>query len=150
MPEIRVSIFINASQKQVFDIARNIEIHELSVAQTNETAIAGKTSGLLGFGEQVTWRAKHFGIYQNLTSKITEYDSPNYFVDEMVDGAFKSFKHLHQFKKSEKGILMIDVFEYQSPFGVLGKFADWLFLEKYMTRFLHKRGVVIKEHAESL
>lgn len=148
MPKIRISISINADQQKAFDLARSIEIHKKSTVRTNETVIAGKATGLLGLGESVTWRAKHFGIYQNLTSKITEYDSPNYFVDEMVKGAFKSFKHLHQFKKVENRTLMIDVFEYESPFGILGKLADWLILKRYMTNFLYQRGLVIKKCAE--
>lgn len=148
MPKIRISISINASPKEVFDLARDVEVHKKSAIRTNEKVIAGRTVGLLDLGDSVTWRAKHFGIYQNLTSKITEYDSPNYFVDEMVNGAFKSFRHLHQFKKTKNGTLMIDVFEYQSPYGILGKFADWLFLKMYMTNFLHQRGLIIKECAE--
>jgi len=40
-------------------------------------------SGLIGMNDSVTWRAKHFGVYQKSTSKITEFERPNYFVDEM-------------------------------------------------------------------
>ncbi|MFT5884476.1 MAG: ligand-binding SRPBCC domain-containing protein [Arcticibacterium sp.] len=94
----------------------------------------------MGLGESVTWRAKHFGVYQNLTSKITEFKEPDYFVDEMLSGAFKSFKHEHHFKKTEGGTLMIDIFEYQSPFGFLGKLVDNLFLEKYMSDFNRRRS----------
>lgn len=97
----------------------------------------------------MTWRAKHFGIYQNLTSKITEFDSPNYFADEMVSGAFSRFKHEHHFTDFNGGTMMTDFFDYQSPFGILGKLADSLFLKKYMTNLLIKRNRIIKEFAES-
>jgi ligand-binding SRPBCC domain-containing protein len=49
----------------------------------------------------VTWRAKHFGIYQKLTSKITEFDQPNYFADVMISGALREFKHGHYFAESD-------------------------------------------------
>ncbi len=88
MPRIEIEIVINAKIVTVFDLARSIDLHKISTEKTNEIAIAGKTSGLIGANESVTWRAKHFGIYQNLTSKITEFDRPNYFADEMVKGAF--------------------------------------------------------------
>lgn len=114
-----------------------------------EEAIAGVTTGLISLGDSVTWRAKHFGIYQNLTSKITAFNAPSYFVDEMVKGAFKRFKHEHIFEERDGGTLMIDVFDYDSPLGILGKIADALFLEKYMTRLLTKRNDMIKEFAES-
>jgi len=67
----------------------------------------------------------------------------------MIKGAFKAFKHEHHFLE-ENGITeMIDVFDYKSPFGFLGKFADKLFLQKYMTNLLEKRNESIKAYAES-
>ena len=99
--------------------------------------------------ESVTWRAKHFGIYQKLTSKITEFDRPNYFVDEMQKGAFKEFKHEHHFVEFNGGTLMTDIFNYKSPFGIFGKLADKLFLEKYMTELLVERNRIVKEFSES-
>ena len=149
MPKIELQTEIKAEKKIVFDLSRSIDLHQLSTAKTEEQAIAGKTSGLIGLDESVTWRAKHFGIYQNLTSKITEFESPNYFVDEMLKGAFKSFKHEHHFTEIKGGTVMKDIFVYTSPFGILGKLADTLFLEKYMTDLLLERNRVIKEVAES-
>lgn len=93
MTTIHLETNINAHVEQVFDLSRSIDLHLESTAKTNERAIAGVTSGLIEYGETVTWRAKHFGVYQNFTSKITQYDYPNSFTDEMQKGAFKSFKH---------------------------------------------------------
>ncbi|MBA6154895.1 SRPBCC family protein [Gelidibacter maritimus] len=149
MPKIELKTEIKAERKVVFDLSRSIDLHKISTEQTNEKAIAGKTSGLIGMNESVTWRAKHFGIYQNLTSKITEFDRPNYFADEMVKGAFKEFKHEHYFAESNGGTLMTDIFDYKSPFGILGKLADKMFLEKYMTELLTERNRIVKEFAES-
>lgn len=98
----------------------------------------------------MTWEAKHFGITQQLTSKITEFDSPNYFVDEMVSGAFKSFKHEHRFQQENKTTLMIDKFYFQSPFGLLGKLANILFLKRYMINLLVTRNAFLKQKAEEL
>lgn len=149
MPRIVLKTEIKADTKLVFDLSRSIDLHKISTEQTNEEAIAGKTSGLIGMNESVTWRAKHFGMFQELTSKITEFEKPNYFVDEMQEGAFKEFKHEHHFAELNGGTLMTDVFEYQSPFGFLGKLADRLFLKKYMTQLLKERNRVVKEFAES-
>ncbi|RCS28228.1 cell division protein [Polaribacter sp. WD7] len=149
MPRIELKTEIKADRNIVFDLSRSIDLHKISTEQTNEEAIAGKTSGLIGMNESVTWRAKHFGIYQKLTSKITEYDRPNYFADEMVKGAFAEFKHEHHFAESNGGTLMTDFFDYKSPFGILGKLADKLFLKKYMTELLTERNRIVKEFAES-
>ena len=149
MPKIELKTEINADKRIVFDLSRSIDLHKISTEQTNEEAIAGKMSGLIGMDESVTWRAKHFGIYQNLTSKITRYDRPNYFVDEMQKGAFKEFRHKHHFTESNGVTLMTDIFDYKWPLGFLGKLADKLFLKNYMSKLLKERNRIVKEFAES-
>ncbi len=135
MPIIVLETVINAKREIVFDLSRSVDLHLLSTQKTNEKAIAGKTSGLMEMNETVTWRAKHLGIYQNLTTKITAFEKPTFFADEMVNGAFKSFKHEHYFEDFQDGTLMKDNFEYKSPFGILGKLADFIFLKNYMKSF---------------
>lgn len=151
MPRIELTTLIKANREIVFDLSRSIDLHKISTQHTNEEAVAGKTNGLIQLGESVTWRAKHFGVYQRLTSKITEFSSPEYFVDEMVSGAFKCFRHEHKFQQGDsvEETIMVDVFDYESPFGLLGRLADKLFLEEYMTNLLELRNQTIKEFAES-
>lgn len=148
MPKIQLTTHINAPIEKVFDLARSIDLHIESTKHTGEQAIAGRTSGLIGLGETVTWRAKHFGIWQTLTSKITEFDRPHFFVDEMVNGAFKSIRHEHHFTKVDDYTLMKDVFVFESPLGMLGKLFNRLVLTRYMTKLLEERNIVIKKTAE--
>lgn len=136
MPTIRIETYIKAEKAIVFDLSRSIDLHKFSTQHTNEEAIAGVTSGLMGLNETVTWKAKHFGIYQKLSTKITEFDRPNSFVDEMQKGIFKDFRHEHIFEENVEGTLMIDIFDYKSPCGIFGSLADYLFLENYMKNFL--------------
>jgi ligand-binding SRPBCC domain-containing protein len=133
MPLIRLFTEINAPIERVFDLARSIDVHKNSTKHTNETAIAGKTSGLIELHDTVTWRAKHLGFYQTLTSKITQYNRPYFFEDCMLEGIFKGFQHQHIFEKIG---------------DIIGKEADKLFLENYMRNLLIKRNQVIKEIAE--
>lgn len=149
MPRIILQTQIKANKELIFDLSRSIDLHMISTKHTNEQVVAGKMSGLIGMNESVTWRAKHFGIFQKLSSKITEFDRPNYFVDEMQKGAFKKFKHEHLFKDINDETLMTDVFDYQSPLGIIGALADKLFLKKYVTKLLLERNKVLKEYAES-
>ncbi|WEK17431.1 MAG: SRPBCC family protein [Candidatus Pedobacter colombiensis] len=148
MTVIKLQTYINADQQIVFDLSRNIDLHQISTKQTNEKAVAGRCSGLIELNETVTWQARHFGITQKLTSKITEFNNGNYFVDEMVKGIFKSIRHEHHFAKEGDGTLMTDVFNYVSPLGLLGKIADIIFLSDYLKNLLIKRNSVIKEYAE--
>ncbi|WP_409299264.1 SRPBCC family protein [Peribacillus sp. SCS-26] len=141
-------MFIKAPIQVCFDLSRSIDIHMESTAYTNERAVKGRTSGLIELGETVTWEATHFGIRQQLTSIITEFDPPNSFVDEMVSGAFKRFRHEHTFELVDDGTLMTDKFDYTSPFGPLGRLADLMFLRSYMERLLLRRNEYIKRNAE--
>jgi ligand-binding SRPBCC domain-containing protein len=148
MPVIRLQTVINAPVEVVFDLSRSIDLHKISTAHTNEEAIAGKTSGLIGMGESVTWKAKHFGITQLLTSRITAFEKPHFFTDEMVTGAFARFKHEHIFAEADGVVIMTDVFDYTSPYGIFGRIADILFLKHYMTNLLTERNRIVKEYAE--
>lgn len=148
MPVIRLETYIKASTAVVFDLSRSIDLHKLSTAHTNEEAIAGKTSGLIEMGESVTWRAKHFGIWQELTSHITAFEKPAYFVDEMAKGAFAGFRHEHIFTADANTTIMTDIFTYKSPYGILGRAADYIFLKSYMSKLLSTRNCMIKEFAE--
>lgn len=149
MPEILLTTSIAAPVHRCFDLSRSIDLHTISTAHTGETAIAGVTSGLIGFGVQVTWRARHFGLWQTLTSEITAYDRPYFFADEMVKGAFNNFRHEHLFEEHQELTIMHDRFTYTSPLGLLGNCADFLFLKRYMTKLLQQRNLTIKDFAES-
>ena len=86
---------------------------------------------------------------QYLTSKIIKLNRPFIFRDEQTKGIFDFFRHDHIFETKEDKTIMTDVFEYRAPFSFLGRIADSLFLEKYMTNLLLQRNKVIKEVAES-
>ncbi|MFT3748515.1 MAG: SRPBCC family protein [Agriterribacter sp.] len=126
-----------------------MELHKISTSHTNETVVAGRTTGLFEKGDTVKWRAKHFGIYQHLEMKITDMKPPVYFEDCMLKGIFKSITHKHYFEKDTDHTIMKDEFIYEVPFGIAGKIFDALFLRKYLTDLLKKRNETIKHFAES-
>ena len=149
MPLIELSTAIAAPIERVFDLARSIDLHVASTSSTGERAIAGVTSGLIGLGQEVTWRARHFGVWQSLTSRITEFEQPTHFADVMLRGAFRRLEHHHHFDRSSDGTIMRDVFTYKSPLGFIGRMADALFLKRYLRSILIERNRVIKVTAES-
>ena len=149
MEKIILQTRINAPIEKVFDLSRDIDFHLISAKKTNETVVGGRISGLMQLGESVTWRAKHLGIYQTLKVKITEFDYPKYFVDEMEKGAFDKMRHKHIFEDDNGSTIMIDIFEFQSPLGFVGKFFNKIYLRNYMTKFLLERNSELKKIAES-
>lgn len=149
MPRIEITTLIAAPIERVFDLARSIDAHAASQARHGEKAVAGRTSGLIVEGEEVTWEAIHFGVRQRLTSRIVAMRRPTYFRDSMVRGAFKRINHDHFFEATSTGTLMKDVFDFASPLGVIGQLADWLFIGHYMRRLLEERNQTLKLLAET-
>ena len=149
MARIELITRISAPAERCFDLARSIDLHMRTTAATGERAIAGVTSGLLELGQEVTWRARHFGVWQTLSSRITAFDRPRYFRDSQVRGAFRSFAHDHFFESSAGGTVMRDVLEYTAPFGLLGRLAERMVLTEYLRRFLEERNRQLKHIAES-
>ncbi len=149
MAVIDLETRISAPRERVFDLARSIDLHRASTGASGEEAVAGVTSGLIGRGETVTWCARHLGVRQRLTVLITEFDPPNSFTDEMTKGAFASMRHQHLFRAEVGCTVMVDHFEFRSPFGIIGRVVDALFLTGYLRRFLVERNGVVKRVAES-
>jgi len=144
MTTIKLTTEIKASKQIVFDASRNIDIHQQSASPSKEKAIAGITSGLINFGETVTWRGKHFGFYITHKSRITAMNFYDCFVDEMEKGKFKTFKHEHFFEEENGVTIMKDKLQYETPFGIFGKLFDVLFLKKHLTNFLLERNKILK------
>ncbi len=120
------------------------------MSHTREVPVDGRTSGLIELGEWVEWEATHLFVRQRLSSKITQMVKPHYFVDEMVKGAFKSFHHRHEIRIiNEHEVLMIDDFQYQTPFWIFGNIAYLLFLKKYMENLIGSRALATKRALES-
>ena len=149
MTTLRLITKINASKKVVFDLSRNIDVHQTSASKTNEKAIDGVTSGLINFNETVTWRGKHFGFYLTHKSRITAMNLYDYFVDEMEEGTFKFFKHEHSFIEKEGKTVMIDNLHYETPFGIIGKLLDTFLLKKHLLNFIIDRNKILKELSEN-
>ena len=149
MTTIQLTSEIKATRDVCFDLSRSIDIHQLSMRKAGEEAIGGVTKGLIEEGEWVKWRAKHFLVAQTMTVQIQEMKPFRYFSDEMIQGPFKWMKHYHYYEANYGKTIMTDRFEYDVPYGVLGKIFDKLILKKYMTRLLAHRNEFIKKIAES-
>ncbi len=125
---------------ELFDLARSIDAHKDSMARSREDAVAGVRSGLISLGEQVTWRAWHFGVPIRMTSRITQMEAPYYFVDEQVNGPFRRFRHVHEFSEDSHGTTMVDRIEFAAPFGPVGRVVERLVLARYLRTLIETRN----------
>jgi hypothetical protein len=101
-------------------------------AASGERVVAGRTSGLLELGDEVTWEGRHFAVRQRLTSAITRYERPRFFQDRMVRGAFESMEHDHLFEARADGSTdMVDVVRFAAPLGLVGWVAERVVLARH-------------------
>jgi ligand-binding SRPBCC domain-containing protein len=124
----------------VFAAALSIDAHLSSMARSGERAVAGVTSGQIGLGETVTWRARHFGIHWTMTSEVTELEVPWRFVDEQRRGPFKRFRHEHRFTPDGDGTEMTDDISFTAPAGLVGRAVEVAVLDRYLRRLIRGRN----------
>jgi len=149
MPLIVIETTIHAPLELCFDLARDVDAHAESAAFSSERIVEpGRTRGLLEQGDLVAFEGRHFGIRQRFVARITELDRPSRFVDEMVHGAFKRLRHIHEFEPVGNATLMRDIIEWQAPLGFIGGLADALFLRRHMAWFVSTKQRALKQIAE--
>lgn len=149
MPFIHLTSFIAAPVERVFDLSRHIDLHKISQQENHEEAVGGVTSGLIKEGETVTWKAKHLFKTRFMTVKITDMKSPWYFEDVMEKGDFVLYAHKHHFKEVQNGTIMIDEVTFQTPYGLIGRAVNHLYLTDYLKKLILKRNQTIKDFAET-
>lgn len=71
-----------------------------------------------------------FGIKMNWVTEITHVKDMEYFVDEQRAGPYAMWHHQHHFKEIKGGVHMIDILTYAIPYGMLGRLANTLLVEK--------------------
>jgi ligand-binding SRPBCC domain-containing protein len=140
VPTIVLTTEIAATPADCFAASLSVEAHTASMGRSGERAVAGTTSGTLGPGDTVTWRARHFGLPFRMTSRISAHEAPHRFVDEQVSGPFRDWWHEHAFAATPAGTLMTDTVRYRSPVGPLGRLVDRVVLTRYLTRLLESRN----------
>ncbi|MCX3061426.1 SRPBCC family protein [Streptomyces beihaiensis] len=146
MPYFEIVTVIAAPPERVFETSLDVEVHSRSMAKSSERVVGGRTRGVLSLGDTVTWQARHFGLTWRLTSRITAYDSPGYFVDEQDAGPFGRWRHAHHFEPDGAGgTVMKDVIDFASPFGLLGRVVDRTVLDRYMRRLISTRNAYLAD-----
>lgn len=133
------STVIAAEPPAVFDLSLDVDAHVASLARSGERAEGGVTAGRIGLGEEVTWRAVHFGIPFRMTSRVTELDRPSRFVDEQVRGPFSSFRHEHLFEPAGAATVMTDRITFSAPLWLLGAAVEHCVLATYMRKLIEER-----------
>lgn len=147
--EIEVVTVIDAEPAAVFGLEVDVDVHAASLRGSQETATTSTGRRQLALGDEVTFRARHFGVRWRMTSRITAYEPPHCFVDEQTRGPFRALRHEHHFESLDGArTRMSDRMTISAPLGPLGAFVSRVLLAPYLRRLLKRRAAHIKCLAE--
>lgn len=79
------------------------------------------------------------------TTEITHVNEPTYFVDEQRFGPYALWHHQHHFKPVDGGVEMTDIVNYAVPLGILGRFANRLFVASKVRAIFDYRFDVLEK-----
>lgn len=129
-----------ASSERAFDLSLDVAFHVRSMAAYDERVVSGPVDRLLTLGDEVTWKARHFGLPFTMTSRIVEMERPTWFVDEQLSGPFAAFRHEHRFEANGDGTRMYDAVALSAPLGPLGDIAERTFLTRRLRSLIMVRN----------
>ena len=149
MRKIEFNTHIKAPLQRCYDLARSIDFHKISVPQIKEEVVAGCSSGLIGPNQHALLQTRVAGLRFSTELKLTRYAPPFFFSYEIVNEVFESIVHEYYFYDLKEETVMVDHFYFETRYGILGKFANILFLKKLLAHAIQHRNEMLREYAES-
>lgn len=141
------TVHVNAPIERCFLLSTNVELVKETIGMK---AISGRTSGLIGPEDYVTWYGWKFGMPQIHESKITAYERPTFFQDTMNRGKFKRFQNDHILADMGGGLTTLNSrIRFSLPLGFAGDIVAKYLLVPYISKMTRRRLRLLKRIAES-
>ena len=135
---------VNADINRVWEFYTDIGHLEVITPPEMQLKMVRSTTGYkLAEGTEV-WLTAVPVTRSNWHSKITSL-KPYVYVDEMLSGRFKVWKHVHSFRKiDEKTTEVIDEIDFELPYGFLGRMFEGYAYRQLEQIFEHRKQATIK------
>ncbi len=152
MKHFRHSFVVNSDIDTIWKFYTNIRHLEIITPKIMKFEILKSQNEILQQGTE-TWMRAKLVTKSEWHSKIT-YLKPYEYVDEMISGRFKLWKHLHRFNKlDDKRAEVTDNVDFALPFGVIGKLFENYVLRQLENIFAYREKATIdalKSHSTNL
>lgn len=146
MYQLKTSVVISASMEKVWDFFSSPANLKQITPPAMGFDILNGGGGKMYAGQIISYRVRPLlGIPVKWVTEITHVSDRAFFVDEQRIGPYKLWHHEHHFKPVDLGIEMTDIVSYQLPFGLLGRFAHFLFVKKKLHSIFSFRAQVIHQ-----
>ena len=105
-----------------------------NIIQGQEIWVCGKISEAMRIRRAITWHSK--------ITFLKEYE----YIDEMLEGPFKKWRHLHEFHNiiDGKETEIIDEVEFELPYGILGKLFEGYAYKQLQNTFEYRKIATVK------
>jgi hypothetical protein len=101
-------------------------------------------------GAVIEYRLALFGAPVYWRTVIESWDPEESFVDSQTKGPYALWRHTHLFEeKGPRQTLVRDLVEYGIPYGVLGRIAHGLFVERWLKKIFDYRAAMIARLLEA-
>jgi ligand-binding SRPBCC domain-containing protein len=135
---------INEDIEKVWEFYTDIRHLEIITPKKLNLKIIKTTNQKIILGQETIISAKIIIIQSTWHSKITLFQQYEY-IDEMLEGPLKKWKHTHTFKRiNENKTEIIDKVEFSLPYGIFGKIASIFFIKILRQLFEHRKDETIK------
>lgn len=85
-------------------------------------------------------------ITTHWTTEITQVEKPNSFTDVQQSGPYSLWEHHHRFEQTKEGILMTDDIRYAIPYGLIGRIANAVFVERQLNAIFEFRSRAVSNY----
>jgi ligand-binding SRPBCC domain-containing protein len=135
---------INEDIEKVWDFYTDIRHLEIITPKKLNLKIIDTSNQRIILGQEIIISAKIIIIQRTWHSKITFFQQYEY-IDEMLEGPFMKWKHIHKFKRINKNKTeIIDEVEFSLPYGVFGKIVSIYVTKLLRQLFKHRKDETIK------
>jgi ligand-binding SRPBCC domain-containing protein len=145
--QLRKQQVIQASLEELWDfVSSPVNLKQITPASMGFDIISAGLPEKMYPGMIIRYRVKPFaGIPMQWVTEITHVEERKFFIDEQRIGPYSFWHHQHLLEPLDNGILMTDIVSYQPPFGLLGRFANFLFIRRQLDTIFRYREKALQK-----
>lgn len=149
--QLRKQQVIQTSLEELWDfVSSPVNLKQITPASMGFDIISSVLPEKMYPGMIIRYRVKPFaGIPMQWVTEITHVEERKFFIDEQRIGPYSFWHHQHLLEPLDNGILMTDIVSYQPPFGLLGRFANFLFIRRQLDTIFRYREKALQKRFPS-
>jgi ligand-binding SRPBCC domain-containing protein len=144
--QFKQSQFIPADLNTVWDFFSSPKnLYAITPPDMNFEIIEMNGGEKMHAGQLISYKVSPFPfVRMKWVTEIKNVEHKRFFTDDQKHGPFALWVHQHFFLEADNGVVMTDEISYAVPFGVLGRIANWMLVEKQITSIFKYRTERIK------